>query len=110
MRGLVAAAACLPVGFGVAAITGVRPLGGVVLLALALLAGRWSGQPLRRQATWYFVVLVCFIASHVIADALTSWGAVALVAAIATGAYWLMTRGSGRGGALAARRTSPSAS
>lgn len=86
-RGFVAAAACLPVGFGVAAATGIRPLGGLVLVVLAALAGRWSGQPLARQAAWYAVVLACFIASHLLADATGAWGAVAIVALVATGAY-----------------------
>lgn len=87
MRGLVCAAACLPAGFGVAAATGVRPLGGLVLLALALLAGRWSGQPAVRQAAWYAVVLACFVASHLLADPLSAWVSVALVAAVASAAY-----------------------
>jgi hypothetical protein len=92
MRGLVCAAACLPVGFGVAAATGVRPLGGIVLLALALLAGRWSGQSIARQAGWYLVVLACFVASHLLADATGAWGAVAIVTAAATAAYQAMLR------------------
>jgi hypothetical protein len=87
MRGLICAAACLPAGFGIAVATGVRPLGGIVLVALAALAGRNSGRPLRRQARWYAVVLVCFVASHLLADPLGEWGAVALVTAVATGAY-----------------------
>jgi hypothetical protein len=87
MRGLFCAAACLPAGFGVAVATGIRPLGGIVLLALALLAGRWSGQGTRGQVRWYLVVLVCFVASHVLADLIGAWVAVALVAAVATGAY-----------------------
>jgi len=67
--------------------TGVRPLGGIVLLALALLAGRWSGAPLRKQGAWYFVVALCFAASHVLGHAIGAWGAVAVVAAVATAAY-----------------------
>jgi hypothetical protein len=87
LRGLIAAAACLPAGFGVAAATGIRPLGGIVLLVLALLAARWSaGQP-RSRIAWLGVVLACFIASHLLADAMGAWGAVAIVAAVATGAY-----------------------
>src|SRR6476620_3118022 len=87
MRGLVCAAACLPAGFGVAVAAGVRPLGGIVLVVLAALAGRWSGQPLRRQAPWYGVVLVCFLASHLLGQLIGAWGAVAVVTALATGAY-----------------------
>ena len=99
-RPLACAAACLPVGFGVAAATGIRPLGGIVLLVLALLAGRWSGQPLARQAGWYAVVLVCFIASHLLADVTGAWGAVAIVAAVATGAYAAILRRPSRAPAL----------
>jgi hypothetical protein len=92
MRGLVCAAACLPLGFGVAAATGVRPLGGLVLLALALLAGRWSGRSLGRQSAWYLVVLACFVASHLLADTTGAWGAVAIVTAVATAAYVAILR------------------
>jgi hypothetical protein len=87
MRGLLCAAACLPVGFGIAAATGVRPLGGIVLLVLAALAGRASGMPLARQARWYGVVAVCFVASHLLAHVTGAWAAVAIVTAVATAAY-----------------------
>lgn len=73
-------------------VTGVRPLGGMVLLALTLAAGHLSGAPRRRQMAWFAVVLVCFVASHVVADALGTWGAIALVAAIATAAYGALLR------------------
>ena len=87
MRGLLCAAACLPAGFGVAVATGVRPLGGIVLLVLALLAGRWSGAALRKQIAWYVVVVLCFAASHLLGHAIGAWGAVAVVTVVATGAY-----------------------
>jgi hypothetical protein len=87
MRGFIAAVACLPVGFGVAAATDVRPLGGIVLVVLAALAGRWSGAGRGPQAAWYLVVLACFVASHLLADVTGAWGAVAIVAAVATAAY-----------------------
>jgi hypothetical protein len=86
MRGLICAAACLPAGFGVAVATGVRPLGGLVLLVLAVLAGR--ELPAARWL-WYGVVLVCFVASHLLANAISAWGAVAVVTAVATAAYLL---------------------
>jgi hypothetical protein len=92
MRGIACAATCLPAGFGVAAATGVRPLGGIVLLVLAALAGRLSGAPVRRQALWYLVVASCFVASHLLADATGAWGAVAIVAVVATGAYVAILR------------------
>ena len=87
MRALVCAAACLPAGFGIAVATGVRPLGGLVLVLLAGLAGGWSGAPRSRQLAWYAVVLVCFVASHLLADTTGAWGAVAIVTAVATAAY-----------------------
>jgi hypothetical protein len=87
MRGLICAAACLPAGFGVAVATGVRPLGGIVLVVLAGLAGHWSGATLRRQRPWYLAVLVCFVASHILAEVTGAWVAVSVVAAVATAAY-----------------------
>jgi hypothetical protein len=90
-RGLVCAAACLPAGFGVAVATGVRPLGGIVLVALAALAGRWSEAARARQIAWYAVVLVCFVVSHLLADTTGSWGAVAIVTTVATAAYVALT-------------------
>ena len=92
MRGLIAAAACLPVGFGVAAATGIRPVGGIVLLTLALLAVHWSAAVRVRQIAWLGVVLACFIASHLLADVTGAWGAVAIVATVATGAYVAILR------------------
>jgi hypothetical protein len=81
------AVSALPVGFAVAQATGVRPLGGVVLAALAVAAV--LGEPRRRAAAWLAVLLVCFVASHLLADPLGTWGAVALVTAI-TGAAGLV--------------------
>lgn len=100
MQGLVCAAACLPAGFGVALATGVRPLGGVVLLALALLAGRWSGSGFGRQAAWYAVVLACFVASHLLADTTGRWGAIAIVTVVATAAYLALLRASPDGASV----------
>jgi len=91
-RGLACACACLPVGFGVAAATGIRPLGGIVLLGLALLAVRWAVSTPPRRIAWLSVVLACFIASHLLADVTGAWGAVAIVAAVATGAYVAILR------------------
>jgi hypothetical protein len=91
-RGLIAALACLPAGFGIAVATGIRPLGGLVLVALAALAGRLSGAPLRIQARWYTVVLVCFVASHLLGHAIGAWPAVAAVTVVAAAAYRLQLR------------------
>jgi hypothetical protein len=86
-RGLICAVACLPAGFGVAVATGVRPLGGIVLLVLAVLAARWGAGSRTRQALWYLAVLVCFVASHLLGQAIGAWPAVAVVTAAATAAY-----------------------
>jgi hypothetical protein len=87
MRGVLCAAACLPVGFGVAVATGVRPVGGVVLVILAALAGRWSGAPVQRQAAWYALVALLFGLSHVLGHVIGTWPAIAVVTAAATFAY-----------------------
>ena len=79
------ALACLPVGFAVAEATGIRAQGGIVMAVLGLLALRSSSAPRSRAALWVVVALACFVASHVLADTLGTWGAVALVAAV-TGA------------------------
>jgi len=77
----------LPAGFAVAVVTGVRPLGGIVLVVLAALAARWGSERRSKQVLWYVVVAGCFAASHVLGQLIGAWGAVALVAAVATTAY-----------------------
>ncbi|WP_028047184.1 hypothetical protein [Cellulomonas sp. URHE0023] len=71
----------LVVGFAVAQATGVRALGGAVLLAgVAWCAVR------ARSAGWWRVALVvltgavCFVASHLLAPRLGAWPSVVLVA------------------------------
>ncbi|MCW3012175.1 MAG: hypothetical protein JWO90_2579 [Solirubrobacterales bacterium] len=86
------AAGSLVLGFAVAQATGVRPLGGVLL---ALGAG-WCALRWREEAgTGTAVALVAlylagFVASHLIADALGTWGAVATVAAGVGLAAWAL--------------------
>jgi hypothetical protein len=77
----------LPAGFAVAVATGVRPLGGIVLVVLAALAARWGSERRSKQVLWYVVVAACFAASHVLGQLIGAWGGVALVAAVATTAY-----------------------
>jgi hypothetical protein len=79
------AVASLPVAFAVAQSTGVRPLGGLVLALLAAGAVVVARAGTGRAATWLAVLLACFVASHLLADALGTWGAVALVTVV-TGA------------------------
>ena len=89
------AVAALPVAFAVAQGTGIRPLGGIVLLLLAAGAVLAPGVERRRAILWLFVLLVCFVASHVLADPLGTWGAVALVTAITGAAGLVLLRDQG---------------
>jgi hypothetical protein len=85
------AAASLIAGYAVAAGTGSRPLGGLVLAAGGLWCIReWS----RRNDTRTAVILGCtglaaFVVSHVLALAIGAWPAVLLVAAAMAIAAWL---------------------
>ena len=96
------AVASLPVAFGVAEATGVRPLGGLVLAVLAAAAVLAGDRAPGRSGAWLAVLLGCFAASHVLADPLGTWGAVALVTAItgAAGAVLLERRQGGRPAAV----------
>jgi len=77
------AAGSLIGGFAVGQVTGVRPLGGLVLAAGAA----WCGVRWRREAGAVVAVgliavyVAAFVAAHVLADALSAWGAVLTVAA-----------------------------
>jgi len=81
----------LAVGFGVADLTGVRPLGGLVLFVAAL----WCGLAWRRERglgvalVLVAAYLVAFAASHPLGKALTSWSAVALVSIAVATLVWL---------------------
>ena len=78
------ASGSLLLGFAVAQMTGVRPLGGIVLVAgCAWCALRWlrTAGP-ARTAALVIVYLGGFVVSHLIADTLGAWPSVLLVAAI----------------------------
>lgn len=77
-------------GFAVADLTGVRPLGGLVLLAAAAWLGlRWREQAgLARAAALLGLYAVLFAVSHVLGDVLGSWGALLTVAAVMAAAAW----------------------
>lgn len=73
----------LVAGFAVAEVTGVRALGGVVLVVAMLWCGltwvaRGLGAP--RIAALVVLYLVLFALSHVIADPVGTWTSVGLVA------------------------------
>lgn len=78
------AAGSLVVGFAVAQITGVRSLGGLVLLA----AAAWCCLQWRRAAGWpvaaalVLLYVAAFVASHVLAGAIGAWPSVLTVAAV----------------------------
>lgn len=80
---LLLALATLPLGFAVADLTGVRPAGGAVLAVLALATVLAARATVARSAAWLAVVAVAFALSHVVADALGTWGAVTAAAALA---------------------------
>ena len=86
------AAGSLVLGFVVAQATGVRPLGGLVLLAGAgWCALRWREQAGTAVAVGLVTLYVAaFVASHLIADTLGAWGSVALVATLVGLAAWAL--------------------
>jgi hypothetical protein len=85
------AALALPVGFAVAEATGVRPVGGAVMVAL-LGMGAWR----RRDAGLApvlgvgAVAVAAFVASHLLHGALTVPGAVAAAGAAVGAAAWAL--------------------
>lgn len=104
------ASGSLLLGFAVAQATGIRPLGGIVLIAgCAWCALRWlrgGGRAgLTRTAVLVVVYIGAFVLSHVVAGSLGAWPSVLLAAAV-TGiaAYALAdSRGAGRAGLSPAR-------
>ena len=84
------AAGSLAVGFAVAQATGVRPLGGVVLVAgCAWCALRWRERAgSGRAAGLVGLYLAAFAGSHVLGHAIGAWPSVAIVSAVvAAGSY-----------------------
>jgi hypothetical protein len=84
------AAASLPAGFGVAAATGVRPLGGALLVAAAAWCFvRWRAEAGTGRAVLLLAVYwTGFALSHALAGLVGAWAAVSIVAAVAGGAAW----------------------
>ncbi len=85
-------AATFLAGFGVAELTGVRAIGGVVLLA----GGAWCGRAAlsivgtRGTIALLAIAIALFVASHPLGKAIGAWPAVALSAALAAGAAALI--------------------
>jgi hypothetical protein len=86
------AAGSLALGFGVAQATGVRPLGGIVLIAGAgWCALRWREERgAGVTAALLGIYLAAFVASHLITGALGPWGSVAAVCAVVGAATWAL--------------------
>jgi hypothetical protein len=84
------AALSLAAGFAVADLTGVRPLGGVVLFAAALWCGlRWKATAgLGVALALVAVYLLGFAVSHPLGDRLGAWGAVATISAAVGAVTW----------------------
>jgi hypothetical protein len=84
------AAGALLLGFAVADVTGVRAIGGVVLFLGGLACGlRWRlllGLP--RALALVGVFLAGFVLAHPLGNAIGSWPAVILVAAVVGGIVW----------------------
>lgn len=78
------AAAAFLAGFGVAELTGVRAIGGLVLLA----GGAWCVRAAYRLAggpatvALVVVALALFVVSHLLGDVIGAWPAVVLSAAL----------------------------
>lgn len=84
------AAVTLVLAFAVAQGTGVRALGGAVLV-LGVVWCAWRALPAAGAVRVGAVVLlgaVCFVASHLLAGALGAWPAVLLVAAVLAAGTW----------------------
>lgn len=92
----VLAAATLVLGFAVAQGTGVRGIGGVVLLVGVVWCG-WRALPgagVVRVAAVVVLGAGCFVASHLLAPQLGAWPSVLLVAAVlGAGTALLVDRG-----------------
>ena len=85
------AALTLVVGFAVAQLTGVRALGGAVLLVgVAWCAWRSRAAGVGRVAAVVVIGAVCFVAAHVLGHHLNAWLSVALVSAVLGLCTWFL--------------------
>lgn len=83
-------AASLVGGYAVARATGVRALGGAVLAAGGLVAGReWARHGVATTIGLSAVYLAAFGLSHPLAKKIGAWPSVLTVAGVAAGASWI---------------------
>jgi hypothetical protein len=82
----------LVLGFGLSELTGVRAVGGAVLVAgLAVCAWLWWGRVgVARTVGLSLLFLALFAGSHLLARAIGAWPSVFLVAAVMAVAAWLV--------------------
>ncbi len=96
-------------GYGVAVASGSRPLGGLVMAAFGIVCiAVWLRRDGRRTAAILTGVgLVAFALSHVVAEVVGAWPAVALAAAVTAAASWSLSdsraRTTARGGEIPAQ-------
>lgn len=86
------AAGALILGFAVADLTGVRPLGGAVLFVGALWCGlRWrEARGLLVAIGLVVVFLAAFALSHVLGDEIGAWPSVFVVSAVVGATAWAL--------------------
>ena len=86
------AGSALIAGFGVAQATGVRPLGGLVLLAGgAWCARRWLDEAGAARAGGLVALMIgAFVASHILAKGIGAWPAVLVAASLTAAAAWVL--------------------
>jgi hypothetical protein len=89
-------------GFGVAELTGVRAIGGLVLLAGGVWCGRAALSIVGSRATIALLAtaVALFVVSHPLGEAIGAWPAVATSAALVAGVAAALVgrrRGAGRG-------------
>lgn len=84
----------LILGFAVAVLSGVRPLGGVVLIAGGALCAWWMSRTSGWLRTVAVLVIVfgLFVVSHPLGHLIGSWPAVFVVAAIGGAVAYLVAR------------------
>lgn len=106
------ASASLLLGFAVAQATGIRPLGGIVLIAgCAWCVLRWlrgGGRAVFARTALLVVIYVgAFVLSHVVADTLGAWPSVLLAAAVTGIAAYVLADSAAGGAGVSPARARP---